>query len=235
MRTISARPTGRPAARRSSTMSKPLYLGDLAQPGRPSTGLPSSSAVSSRLPGSTGMPKWMTLPPACLDAGRHHVVAVDDRRGAGDQEEVAALGLQFLQRVGDRLASCAHAALADQGAAERGQALVGRARPPCREPCRACPAAASAPARRASPGTARPRSSAGWLPSRPRSRAPTAAARRGIGNDLHRRHHLARLDARERRQGRDRHRLVRARSAHRCAPGRARQARPRARNDCSGR
>ena len=41
--TISARPTGRPAARRSSTMSKPLYFGDLAQPGRPSTGLPSSS------------------------------------------------------------------------------------------------------------------------------------------------------------------------------------------------
>ena len=26
-----------------------------------------------------------------LDAGRHHVVAVDDRRGAGDQEDVAAL------------------------------------------------------------------------------------------------------------------------------------------------
>ena len=64
MRTISARLTGSPAASRSSTMSKPLYLGDLAQPGRPSTGMPSSSAVNSRLPGSTGMPKCRTVPPA---------------------------------------------------------------------------------------------------------------------------------------------------------------------------
>jgi hypothetical protein len=52
------------------------------------------------LPGSTGMPKWMTLPPAAR-CRRHHVVAIDDRRGAGDQEDVAAFGLQLLRAPGD--------------------------------------------------------------------------------------------------------------------------------------
>ena len=99
--TISARPTGSPAARRSSTMSKPLYLGDLAQPGRPSTGLPSSSPVSSRLPGSTGMPKWMTLPPACsMPAGTTSWRSTIAEAPA-TRIDVAALLLQLLERVGD--------------------------------------------------------------------------------------------------------------------------------------
>lgn len=64
MRTISARPNGSPAATRCSTQSKPFSLGERAHPGRPITGLPPSSPISSRLPGSTGMPKCSTTPPA---------------------------------------------------------------------------------------------------------------------------------------------------------------------------
>ncbi len=123
MRTISARPTGRPAASRSSTMSKPLYLGDLAQPGRPSTGLPSSSPVSSRLPGSTGMPKWMTSPPASsMPAG-----TTSWRSTIAEAPAIRKMSqpspLQFLQRAGDGLGVMGDAALADQRAAERGQSL----------------------------------------------------------------------------------------------------------------
>ena len=58
-----------------------------------------------------------------LDAGRHDVVAVDDRRGAGDQEDVAALGPELLQSAGDGLGVVRDPPLADQRAAERGQPL----------------------------------------------------------------------------------------------------------------
>ena len=61
---MSSRVTGMPAARRSSTQSKPFSLGERAQPGRPRTVRSPRCASSSRLPGSTGMPKCSTLPPA---------------------------------------------------------------------------------------------------------------------------------------------------------------------------
>ena len=79
MRAMSAGVTGTSAASRSSTQSKPLSLGERQQPGRPSAGRPRSSASSSRLPGSTGMPKRSTRPPAAsMPAGstsRRSVIA----------------------------------------------------------------------------------------------------------------------------------------------------------------
>jgi hypothetical protein len=65
---------------------------------------------------------------ACLlDAGRHHVVAVDDRRGAGDQVDVAALRLEFAERPRDGPGVVRHPAFTDQGAAERREPLAGGA------------------------------------------------------------------------------------------------------------
>ena len=59
----SARVTLRPASRRISTQSKPFSTGERAQPGAPSTGTPPALPISSRLPGSTGMPKCSMAPP----------------------------------------------------------------------------------------------------------------------------------------------------------------------------
>ena len=53
-----------PAAIRCSTQSKPFSLGERQQPGSPSTRRSPTLASSSRLPGSTGMPKCSTTPPA---------------------------------------------------------------------------------------------------------------------------------------------------------------------------
>ena len=61
---MSARVTAMPAAIRCNTQSKPFGLGERQQPGRPSTTRPSRCASSRRLPGSTGMPKCSTTPPA---------------------------------------------------------------------------------------------------------------------------------------------------------------------------
>ena len=60
--------TAKSAARRSSTRSRPLRLGLLAQPGSPITGRPASVPSTSRLPGSTGMPSRSTVPPAAIMA-----------------------------------------------------------------------------------------------------------------------------------------------------------------------
>ena len=68
MRMISPGPTGSPATSRSSTQSKPLTLGERAQPGRPSTTCSPTWPRSSRLPGSTGIPKWSIRPPAATIA-----------------------------------------------------------------------------------------------------------------------------------------------------------------------
>ena len=68
MRMICLPSTGRSAISRRSTQSKPLTLGERAQPGRPSTGRSPMRPSSSRLPGSTGMPKWRTSPPQAVIA-----------------------------------------------------------------------------------------------------------------------------------------------------------------------
>ena len=56
--------TSSPAARRSSTRSRPLSFGERAHPGSPSTGHPRQRPRSRRFPGSTGIPRWSTSPPA---------------------------------------------------------------------------------------------------------------------------------------------------------------------------
>ena len=70
MPVMSSRVTGRPASSRISTQSKPFSFGERAQPGAPSTGTPPALPISSRLPGSTGMPKCSIAPPiASIAAG----------------------------------------------------------------------------------------------------------------------------------------------------------------------
>ncbi len=64
----SARVTLSPARSRISTQSKPFSTGERAQPGAPSTGTPPALPISSRLPGSTGMPKCSILPPISVIA-----------------------------------------------------------------------------------------------------------------------------------------------------------------------
>ena len=68
--TISSRPTGRSANRRSKIQSNPLILMDAAQLGTPITGVSSRPPSNSRLPGSTGIPNCTIVPPlAVKDAG----------------------------------------------------------------------------------------------------------------------------------------------------------------------
>ena len=69
----------------------------------------------------------MNLAARLGDAQRHHVVAVDDGRGAGDQEEIAPVRLQFLQRGRDGFGVVGNAAFASQGAAKRRKPLGRRA------------------------------------------------------------------------------------------------------------
>ncbi len=206
MRTSSARPTGRPAASRSSTMSKPLYLGDLAQPGAQHR-LAAKLARQQQVAGIDRHAEMDDLAAGFLDAGGYDVVTIDDRRGAGDQEDIATLAFQILQGGRDLAGVMRDAALADQCAAERrqppgrrchglGQNLVARAGQP-----RLHKAGAHRLERRDRDQ---------WLVGRLRDldRARDGAARRGIGNDLDRGHHLARLDPGIGRQGRDRDRFV---------------------------
>ena len=56
------------AMTRASTQSKPLSFGERAQEGTPITGTSPSAPNIIRLPGSTGMPRCSTLPPALLTA-----------------------------------------------------------------------------------------------------------------------------------------------------------------------
>ncbi|MGY4293862.1 hypothetical protein ACVWXN_001957 [Bradyrhizobium sp. i1.4.4] len=64
----SERVTLMPASNRISTQSKPFSTGERAQPGAPSTGTPPARAISSKLPGSTGMPKCSISPPIPVTA-----------------------------------------------------------------------------------------------------------------------------------------------------------------------
>ncbi len=169
----------RPAARRSSTMSKPLYLGDLAQPGRPSTGLPSSSAVSSRLPGSTGMPKWMTSPPACsMPAGttswRSTIAEAPAIRKMSQPSPVRPCRAPRRSAF----ASWAQRRSPTSALPSEVRRLAGRCRPPCPAPCRGAgqPGLHQAGARIALNGATAIR--AGWPTVRPRSLVDGRAARR---------------------------------------------------------
>ena len=111
---MAPRSTGTSAARRCSTQSKPLSLGERAQPGRPSTGTSPCRASSSRLPGSTGMPKCSTVAARLLDAGRQHVAAIGDGRGTGDQQQVAPLVQRPADLGGERLCLVRAAGLGQQ-------------------------------------------------------------------------------------------------------------------------
>ena len=96
-------------------MSKPLTLGERAQPGRPSTGLPSSPAEQQQIAGIDRHAEMLDRAAGRHDARRDDVAAIDDRRGAGDQQEIAILGLQLAECGGDGVGVVRAAALADQG------------------------------------------------------------------------------------------------------------------------
>ena len=94
--------TGTPASTRPSTQSKPFSFGERAQPGAPITGLPSRSPSSSRLPGSTGMPKCSIRPPAASSAAgmtsRRSVMAEAPNTTSASQRS-----LDRAQRLGERV------------------------------------------------------------------------------------------------------------------------------------
>ena len=82
-----------PAARRAGASAPSRSRspsGERAQPGAPSTGRPSALATSSRLPGSTGMPKCSMRAADRLDRRRDHVAPVGDRRGAEHDHQLGA-------------------------------------------------------------------------------------------------------------------------------------------------
>ena len=54
--------TGRPQKRRCNIQSNPLSFGERAHPGTPNTGILLISPISIRFPGSTGIPKCLTVP-----------------------------------------------------------------------------------------------------------------------------------------------------------------------------
>ncbi len=74
---MSAPVTSSPAASRSSTQSAPFNAGERAQPGRPTTARPPCSPRNSRLPGSTGIPKRISRPPAAATAAGQTSAASD--------------------------------------------------------------------------------------------------------------------------------------------------------------
>ena len=68
IRTICSRPTGSPASRRCNTQSRPFRRRERPQPGSRITGTSSMRPSTSMLPGSVGMPKCSTVPPAATSA-----------------------------------------------------------------------------------------------------------------------------------------------------------------------
>ena len=121
---------GRPAGRRRAAPApcrSRCTWATWRSPAGPAPACRRARPVSSRLPGSTGMPKWMTLPPACsMPAGTTSWRSTIAEAPA-IRIDVAALRLQLLERAGDGGGVVRTAALADQRAAERGQPLAGRA------------------------------------------------------------------------------------------------------------
>ena len=121
-------PGARPGA--AAAPSRSRLTGERAQPGRPSTGTPPARPINSRLPGSTGMPKWSMAPPQADDRRRNHVAPVEDRRSAGDHPSPR-------RRRAPRRSSRAPprrgaAPLGDEPAAELGEAFARGRAPSCR-------------------------------------------------------------------------------------------------------
>ena len=84
---------GRPAGRRParcSTQSKPLSLGERAQPGRPSTGVVAEPAEQQQVAGIDRHAEMIDRAAGALDRRRDHVAPVGDRRGAGDQQHLGS-------------------------------------------------------------------------------------------------------------------------------------------------
>ena len=124
MRMISAGPTGRPATSRSSTQSKPLTLGERAQPGSPSTGF-ADMAEQQQIAGIDRHAEMVDPAAGGDDRRRDHVAPVDDRRGAVDQQQIdrmAERGANMRLRARRSLSA---ARLEHERAAERGEPGLG--------------------------------------------------------------------------------------------------------------
>ena len=105
MAAISARPTGKPASTRHSTKSKPLSLGERAQPGRPSTVRPSKRARHQQIAGiDRHAEDRRSVPPARSSAAgitsRRSVMALapNTRMGSAPAAAAARDGLRHARR-----------------------------------------------------------------------------------------------------------------------------------------
>ncbi len=188
--------TGMPAAIRCSTQSKPFSLGERQQPGRPSTGALAELGEQQQVAGIDRHAEMLDLAARRLDRRRQRRLAVGDRRGAGDQQQIAAARPDPL---GERRDLVGAARFADQAPADRGDPLGGDRDGLVEHRFLERPAAGSGSAPRRAAGRARPdqRRRLGARSARQRS---SDRARRRERDDLDGRDHLPRPHRLERRQ-----------------------------------
>ena len=119
MRDNSVVPIGRSANSLCKTQSNPFCFGDLAHPGRPTTGTSAMRAMSRRLPGSTGMPKCISSPPQRTMAVGTTSFLSDDRRCAEDEDQLASVFHAGGDRARDRVLIVSALFVSGDSAAER--------------------------------------------------------------------------------------------------------------------
>ena len=208
--------TARPAASRSSTQSTPFSAGERAEPGRPTTGRPACSPRKSRLPGSTGIPKRISRPPAATSAARQVSAAsevAEAPRISTRSPSASAIAFATVARLMRHAHRWRHRlAEAGEARAHRLGALDEQARlqPGRRGQDQRRPAGAEAvQADRAGAGGGEAADGAGEL-----------GPGDGVGDDLDRRHHLAGTDPRPVGERGQRDRRGRRRSGRRRRRGR---------------
>lgn len=92
--------TGTPAARRSSTQSRPLRAGERAQPGRPSTGVSTGGPEEDQISRIDRHAEPFDPSAHCFESRRDDVPSVDDRRCADHEENIAIPAQRILHRRG---------------------------------------------------------------------------------------------------------------------------------------
>jgi hypothetical protein len=179
---MSSASTSTPQTTRSSTQSAPFSAGDRAQPGSPMTGRAPIAPRTRRLPGSTGIPKRISRPPADQPR-RRDVMDVGGGRGGEDEEK---LGVAFRQRRRHSARIMGHGPHLPQRHVERRKPRRTAAIPFSSR--RAGPSGASVTIRSARSQDRRD------APQRPRPRRAGGLQRRavdGVGDDLDRADHRA--------------------------------------------
>ena len=192
---------------RASTQSKPLSLGERAQEGTPITGTSPSAPNIIRLPGSTGMPRCSTSPPALVTAmgitSPRSTMADAPNTRIGSQPSAC---ISAMAAVTSRNVMRDHAHRGERAAQRRDPLThrlfrlgddrwLGLRQPGDDEP---------------RPLVAERRDAHQRLAADDRQRLVQHGARHGEGDDLHGRHHLALLDDGEGLHGGERQALMQA-------------------------